>query len=108
MQQEKSNQHPRGDVGAARPLSKMNIIQDQRPIIQVNPAKPPKRALQTESNEQDQQRSGPTFQQVDSKRRKTDEEEPAPNQRTSVMAPPIRHSTIRKVCSLTRRWMALT
>jgi hypothetical protein len=78
----------------------MNIVQDQRPIIQVNPAKPPKRALQVESDElqQDQQRSGPNYQQVESKRRKTEEEEQpaAPNQRSSVMAPPIRHSTIRK------------
>jgi hypothetical protein len=101
MQQEKSNQHPRGDIGAARPLSKMTVVQDQRPIIQVNPAKPPKRAHPIETDEQDQQRSGPSFQQIDAKRRKTDEEEPVPAQRSSVMAPPIRHSTIRKVCALT-------
>jgi hypothetical protein len=81
----------------------MNIVQDtQRPVVQVNPAKPPKRALPIDADDQDQrpaiQRSGPSFQQLDAKRRKTeDEEDVPPNQRKSTMAPPIRHSTIRKV-----------
>lgn len=97
--------HARADVGNARPLTKMPLVQDpQRPPIQINPAKPPvKRPLQIEPEEERQQRpmmqrNPPSYQQMDAKRRKTEDEENEPvEQRRSVMAPPIRQSNNRKV-----------
>lgn len=104
LQQEKSQvqAHPRGDLGAARPISRMHTVQEQtRPVPQINPAKPPKRVFQLEEDEPVQrpaiQRAGPSFQQLDAKRRRTiDEDEEQGNSRPSVKAPPIRHSNIRK------------
>jgi hypothetical protein len=93
----------RGDVGGTRPLAKANLVHDPpRPVIQVNPAKPPKRAMQFEDDGASQRppnsRNPPSYQQLDAKRRKTQEEEPAPDQeRRSVMQPPVRQSNIRKV-----------
>jgi hypothetical protein len=106
LQQDKLNQQPlqgRGDLGGARPLSRLNLVPESQRPIQVNPAKPPKRALQMEQEEEQysrpaMQRNPPSYQQNDSKRRKTDEEEP-PEPRKSVMAPPVRQSNIRKVSS---------
>ena len=101
LRQEKAqaSNHPRSDLGAARPMSRM-MHHDGRPAVQVNPAKP-KRAL-AEDDDQPQrpgiQRNPPSYQQHDNKRRKTleDEEEPM-DQRRSVMAgPPVRQSNIRK------------
>jgi hypothetical protein len=94
----------RGDVGQARPISKMNIVQDPpRTVIQVNPAKPPKRALPVDSESRGLdrpvvQRNPPSYQQLDAKRRKTEDQEVAAETRGSVMGPPVRQSNIRKVC----------
>ena len=108
LQQEKAQTQPappRSDLGAARPLSRMNTIQDQmRPVPHppINPAKPPKRPKPEDEDEQASrataQRAGP-YQQTDAKRRKTEEgnEEEDEEPRRSVMAPPIRNSNIRKV-----------
>ena len=96
--------HPRADLGAARPVARLPLVPDQqRPIVQINPAKPPKRMLQYDPDEEQSQRppvqrNPPSYQQLDGKRRKTNEEEdPVAEQRRSVMAPPIRHSNMRKV-----------
>lgn len=109
LQQERNHApqppHPRADLGNARPLAKMLLVQDpQRPPVQINPAKPPvKRPLQAEPEEERQQRpmiqrNPASYQQMDAKRRKTEDEENEPvEQRRSVMAPPIRQSNIRKV-----------
>ncbi|KAL9094103.1 MAG: hypothetical protein Q9165_003518 [Trypethelium subeluteriae] len=108
LQQEKAqaqNAPPRADLGAARPVARMNTIQDQmRPIPHppVNPAKPPKRAKPDDDDEQTSrpapQRVGSSYQQTDGKRRKTEEDEEEEQEpRRSVMAPPIRNSNIRKV-----------
>ena len=81
----------------------MHTVQEQtRSVPQINPAKPPKRVFQPEEDEPVQrsaiQRAGPSFQQLDAKRRRTiDEDEEQGNSRPSVKAPPIRHSNIRKV-----------
>ncbi|KAF2091783.1 hypothetical protein K490DRAFT_61213 [Saccharata proteae CBS 121410] len=103
LQQEKSHALPRGDLAGARPLSRMNTVQDlnlNRPNPPINPAKPPKRVFQAEIDEPvprpQIQRNGPSFQRLDAKRRKTDEDEESTNNRRSVMAPPIRQSNIRK------------
>jgi hypothetical protein len=112
LQQEKANAgapHPRGDLNTARPLNKMNVMPElSRPIPPVNPAKPPpKRHLQDGEDAQPQrpaiQRNPSSYQQMDAKRRKTNEldEDSQPQsqqqERRSVMAPPIRQSNIRKV-----------
>ncbi|QDS68155.1 hypothetical protein FKW77_010345 [Venturia effusa] len=101
LQQDKLNQqatHGRGELGGPRPISRM-APEPQRPI-QVNPAKPAKRALQMEQDDEQYsrpavQRNPPSYQQNDAKRRKTDEDEPQ-EARRSVMAPPVRQSNIRK------------
>lgn len=107
LQQEKAHAPPpppRGDLGAAKPLSKMNTVQESsRPVAHpINPAKPPKRNRADGDEEPAQRpaysRSGPSYQQLDSKRRKTNENDVEDGEpRRSVMAPPIRHSNIRKV-----------
>ncbi|QIW97791.1 hypothetical protein AMS68_003309 [Peltaster fructicola] len=85
----------RNDVtGTIRQLGQKSA-DTSRPAIQTNPAKPAKRPL-ADSEESSQARPGPAYQQNEGKRRKTDELEEA-NQRTSVMAPPKRPSTMRKV-----------
>ncbi|TKA77439.1 hypothetical protein B0A49_02331 [Cryomyces minteri] len=97
--------HHRGDLGHARSVSRMNTVQDMpRPITQpqINPAKPPKRVFQPDTEDEPGQRptlqrAGPSYQQQDAKRRKTiDEDDEDDEPRRSVMAPPIRHSNIRK------------
>lgn len=105
LQQEQSRpqQVQRGDIGGAKPLSKVNLVHDPpRPVVQMNPAKPPKRVMQFDDDGASQRppapRTGPSYQQLDAKRRKTeDEEETVEQQRRSVMAPPVRHSTMKKV-----------
>lgn len=90
--------HARGDVpGTLRQLTKN--------IIPGNPAKPAKRQLPMDDDEPGPQpqrpgmmRGPPSYQQTDAKRRRTNEEQDEPNeQRQSVMAPPKRPSTMRKV-----------
>ena len=89
---------PRGDApGTLRQLQ-------QRTVPQPNPAKPPKRIFSQEDDEPVSQPSRPgmqrnptSYQQNEAKRRKTDELEQENDQRHSVMAPPKRPSTMRKV-----------
>ena len=109
--------HPRGDVGGTlRQLAK-NVAPEQasalatvRPIPPPNPAKPPKRVFDPDEDEQSvhhqqapqrpgMQRGPNSYQQKDAKRRRTNDEEqqPAPGERHSVMAPPKRPSNMRKV-----------
>ncbi|KAF1808689.1 hypothetical protein P152DRAFT_485238 [Eremomyces bilateralis CBS 781.70] len=101
LQQEKSHghpPHPRSDLTGPRPMS-------TKPgggvVPHVNPAKPPKRLYQQDAEDESAPRpvprQGPPFQQLDTKRRKTEdiEDEDVENRR-SVMAPPIRQSNIRK------------
>jgi hypothetical protein len=82
----------------------MNMVPEaNRAAPPMNTAKPPKRALPPDTEEHGPQRpaashSQPSFQQLDAKRRKTDDEEPEPAaQRPSVLAPPIRQSNVKKV-----------
>ncbi|KAF2674764.1 hypothetical protein BT63DRAFT_435817 [Microthyrium microscopicum] len=96
-------QPARGDVGQSRPLNKANLVHDpMRPHIQMNPAKPPKRALPADTDDHGPsraapQRTGPAYQQLDAKRRKTEDDELAmPEHRGSVMQPPVRQSNNRK------------
>ncbi|KAI9711264.1 MAG: hypothetical protein M1820_002251 [Bogoriella megaspora] len=110
LQQEKAQAQvsaPRADLGASRPIGRMNTIQNQkmRPIPQppINPAKPAKRPQPDDEDESTlrptMHRSGPSYQQSEAKRRKTeseDEDEETSEPRRSVNAPPIRHSNMRK------------
>ena len=146
--------HGRPDLPSARPVSRMMTVAgsdaggrnlSNMAIPQVNPAKPAKRPLQVDSNNGNygggtaanraeresvatqKQRPGQTYQKLDAKRRKTNEnnglgsgdysavagvgkaydemDDDIENEvegrdegnRRSVMAPPIRHSNIRKV-----------
>ncbi|KAK8159798.1 hypothetical protein IWX90DRAFT_516281 [Phyllosticta citrichinensis] len=104
LQHEKSKtlqSHPRGDMAGARPVSRMNTVQDFGLNRPVNPAKPAKRVFQPDDEETvsrpQVQRNPPTFQRLDAKRRKTDEDEEATDARRSMMAPPIRQSNVRKL-----------
>ncbi|KAF2757786.1 hypothetical protein EJ05DRAFT_401220 [Pseudovirgaria hyperparasitica] len=100
LQQEKAahgGTHQRGDLGTTRPVSRMNTV----PIPPINPAKPPKRIFQPDDDEPiirpQIQRAPPSFQQTESKRRKTgDMEEETAELGRSVMKPPIRQSNMRK------------
>lgn len=105
----------RNDVGGTiRQLVKSVVpeLPGTRPPIQPNPAKPAKRVWVPDDDEPSQpqthqpqrpgmQRGPPSFQQKDAKRRRTDEEE-RPEERASVMGPPKRPSTMRKVCHVDR------
>ena len=94
---------PRGDApGTLRQLGQRTVPDPSTRQIQPNPAKPPKRILSQEDDEPAPQRPGmqrnPTsYQQNEAKRRKTDEYDQETDQRHSVMAPPKRPSTMRKV-----------
>ncbi|KAF7188615.1 Inner centromere protein-related protein pic1 [Pseudocercospora fuligena] len=95
--EQKMQAQPRGDLpGTLRQLTKNTVPA-------VNPAKPAKRQLPAEDDASQPQRPGilrgpPSYQQTDAKRRRTNEEQDdQPNQRNSVMAPPKRPSTLRKV-----------
>jgi len=115
IQQEKAQGpygHSRADLGNARPISRLNLVQDpHRPPIQMNTAKPAKRALQTDAGDEQPSRPGlqrnpPSYKQLDAKRRKTnesDDEDEIAEPRRSVMAPPVRHSNIRKVDTICER-----
>ena len=110
-QQQQQPPHPRGDVGGTlRQLAKNTVPETSvnRPPIQPNPAKPAKRMWNPDDEEpvrqapQPPQRPGlqrgpPSYQQNDAKRRRTNEEEQQPEERPSVMAPPMRPSNMRKV-----------
>jgi hypothetical protein len=96
---------PRGDApGTLRQLAQRTVPDLSARQIQPNPAKPPKRIFSQEDDEPVSQPSRPgmqrnptLYQQNEAKRRKTDELEQESNQRHSVMAPPKRPSTMRKV-----------
>ena len=108
LQQEKT-QAPatthRGDTGAARPPSRLNSILDISRTLNSfpvpNPAKPPPKRffepdMDDESTRVIRTQPGQSFQQNESKRRRTEEEaSEAPIRPT--MAPPLRQSNIRKV-----------
>ncbi|KAM3425442.1 hypothetical protein BST61_g7388 [Cercospora zeina] len=94
---QQAQQHPRGDLpGTLRQLGKNTVP--------TNPAKPAKRQFPIEEDDQPQRpgilRNAPSYQQTDAKRRRTNEEQDEQDQRTSVMAPPKRPSTMRKVSNL--------
>ncbi|KAF2096680.1 hypothetical protein NA57DRAFT_78278 [Rhizodiscina lignyota] len=104
LQQERSHGPPtyqRADLGTARPVGQIKMVQDPPRAIPVNHAKPAKRPLQPEQDEEavqrpTVQRNPPSYQQLDAKRRRTNEGEEEGENRRSVMAPPIRNSNIRK------------
>jgi hypothetical protein len=106
---------PRGDApGTLRQLGQRTVPDLSARQIQTNPAKPPKRIFPQEDEEPVSQPSRPgmqrnptSYQQNDAKRRKTDEFEEA-DQRHSVMAPPKRPSTMRKVSTLNTKPLSLT
>ncbi|KAK7608344.1 hypothetical protein BKA81DRAFT_407072 [Phyllosticta paracitricarpa] len=114
LQHEKSKtlqSHPRGDMAGARPVSRMNTVQDFSLNRPVNPAKPAKRVFQPDEEETvsrpQVQRNLPTFQRLDAKRRKTDEDEETTDARRSMMAPPIRQSNVRKLYPERERIMSV-
>ena len=82
---------------SARPASRLQSSQRPINVPMPNPAKPPKRAMDEDSSRIPSVKPG-VVQQTDGKRRKTDEELEQPVRPT--MAPPIRQSGVRKVCSL--------
>ncbi|KAI9762478.1 MAG: hypothetical protein M1840_001238 [Geoglossum simile] len=98
----------RGEMGAGRPPSRANTVGNLRPpaeclnkpTIQPNPARPPKRVLPSESIDDEPHYrqangNGPPYQQTDSKRRRTNEEFEGEESRQK-MPPPVRQSVIRK------------
>ncbi|KAI9761821.1 MAG: hypothetical protein M4579_000760 [Chaenotheca gracillima] len=113
MQQEK--QPPvagpqRGELGNAKPPSRMNSaanvrsVQDDsarpaKPQPHINPAKPPKRALQDDASEDSTNRqgtkTGAQYQQNEQKRRRTNEEDQEMvDARQAMPPPPIRRSNM--------------
>lgn len=81
---------------SARPASRLQSSQRPINVPMPNPAKPPKRAMDEDSSRIASVKPG-VVQQADGKRRKTDEEIEQPVRPT--MAPPIRQSGVRKVCT---------
>ncbi|EME45904.1 hypothetical protein DOTSEDRAFT_32613 [Dothistroma septosporum NZE10] len=97
---QQASAHPRGDIpGTLRQLTKNTVPQP-------NSVKPAKRMLPMEDDENPAAqahrpgmiRGPPSYQQADAKRRRTNEEQEEQGERRSVMAPPKRPSTMRKVC----------
>ena len=117
----------RGEMGAGRPPSRANTVGNvssvnalqrelftkgvqlrppveniNKPVIQPNPARPPKRVLPPESIDDESHyrqtngNGGPPYQQTDAKRRRTNEELEGEESRHK-MPPPVRQSVIRKV-----------
>jgi hypothetical protein len=101
----------RGDApGTLRQLGQRTVPDLSARQIQPNPAKPPKRIFPQDDDEPvsqpsrpGMQRNPPSYQQNEAKRRKTDELEQETDQRHSVMAPPKRPSTMRKVSLIKQR-----
>lgn len=101
----------RNDVGGTlRQLSKQTVPEHNPMRPPMNHAKPAKRVWENADDDSAQQhppppqrpgmqRGPPSYQQNDAKRRRTNEEEPPTVQpaRSSVMAPPMRPSAMRKV-----------
>ena len=92
----------RGELGGTRPPSR--LIQDSsRPVTNYpapNPAKPPTKRVFEPENEDEPTRptrgqGGPSYQQADAKRRRTNDEDVQEIPVRPTMAPPIRQSNIR-------------
>ncbi|OJJ49068.1 hypothetical protein ASPZODRAFT_129445 [Penicilliopsis zonata CBS 506.65] len=102
LQQERTGPQTsqRSDLAAARPASRLGSIQPFGRSINTpapNPAKPPKRALDEEASHRPvPTRASTAYQSNDSKRRKTEDEQPQVPPVRPTMAPPIRQSAIRK------------
>lgn len=106
--QEKSQPFPtfnRSELGGARQPSKLHTVQDySRPLpnqLPYNPAKPAAKRLFEPEADAEPVRSarvtgGPSYQQTDQKRRRTEDED----FQELMVRPPIRQSGIRKVRSL--------
>jgi hypothetical protein len=108
LQQEKSAPvapASRQELGAAKPASKPNLVQDfpraPNGYPAPNPAKPPvKRVFQPDDDEDFRPARAPTaqnYQANESKRRRTEDEDVLEAPVRSIMAPPLRQSNIRKV-----------
>ena len=97
----------RSDLGEGRPISRHNTAQDfpraHNNYPAPNPAKPPAKRLFEPDHEDELARpirvqGGQSYQQNDTKRRRTEDEEIFEAPVRPTMAPPIRQSNIRKVC----------
>jgi len=109
LQQEKvmpSGPPSQPDLGGGRPASRLNLAQDfPRPPNNYpapNPAKPPAKRVFEPDHEDEPTRptrvqGGQSYQQNDTKRRRTEDEETFEAHVRPTMAPPIRQSNIRKV-----------
>ncbi|PYH92312.1 hypothetical protein BO71DRAFT_457670 [Aspergillus ellipticus CBS 707.79] len=90
----------RGELGGARPASRLGSIQPFNRSInppQPNPAKPPKRGLEEETSHRPTAPKTATMQPSgESKRRRTEDEQSRMSSMRPAMAPPIRQSNIRK------------
>jgi len=98
----------RPDLGGARPASRLNLAQDfpraHNNYPAPNPAKPPAKRLFDPDHEDEPPRptrvqGGQSYQQNDTKRRRTEDEETFEAPVRPTMAPPVRQSNIRKVCT---------
>ena len=111
LQQEKvipSGPPSRPDLGGVRPPSRPNLAQDfpraPNNYPAPNPAKPPAKRLFDPDREDEPVRptrvqGGQSYQPNDNKRRRTEDEETFEAHVRPTMAPPIRQSNIRKVCT---------
>ena len=99
LQHEKSSQ--RNDLGASRPPSRLGSVQPYaRPINPPvpNPAKPPKRGPDDEGGHRAVVTKPSNVQPTtEGKRQKTEDEGSLMQPMRGPMAPPVRHSNIRKV-----------
>ena len=102
LQHEKSSQ--RNDLGASRPPSRLGSVQPYaRPINPPvpNPAKPPKRGPDDEGGHRAVVTKPSNVQPTtEGKRQKTEDEGSLMQPMRGPMAPPVRHSNIRKVINL--------
>lgn len=94
----------RSDLGASRPPSRLGSIQPHsRPINPPvpNPAKPPKRGPDDEAGHRPAVTKPSNVQLTgEGKRQKTEDESTLMQPVRAPMAPPVRHSNIRKVINL--------
>lgn len=96
-----SQSSQRNDLGATRPQSRLGSIQPYSRINPPapNPARPPKRQPDEEAGQRPAVRKPSNVQQAygEAKRRKTEDEHNPMQPVRPPMAPPIRHSNMRKV-----------
>ena len=109
IQNERTQPQPayRSDLGAARQVSKFTVTQELPRVpsnYAPNPAKPPKRVFEPDNEDEParpvRMQGGQTFQQNESKRRRTEDEETFNAPTRPTMPPPVRQSNARKVCTL--------